>query len=72
MLKTVCGGALVLVFAALGEVLKPRRFAGILGAAPAVALAGLIIGLLDKGPAEQAVSAHTMSAGAAGLTAYGA
>jgi hypothetical protein len=69
-LKTVCGGALVLLFAALAEMLKPKRFAGIFGAAPTVALAGLIIGLIDKGPAEQAVSARTMIAGAVGLTAY--
>jgi len=43
LLKGVAGGSLVLVFAAISEVVKPKRFAGLFGAAPAVALAGLVI-----------------------------
>jgi uncharacterized membrane protein (GlpM family) len=39
----------VLVFALVSEMLEPKRFAGLFGAAPAVALAGLMIVLLDKG-----------------------
>ena len=42
--KALCGGALVLAFAALSEALKPKRFAGILGAAPSVAIAGIVVG----------------------------
>jgi uncharacterized membrane protein (GlpM family) len=70
--KTVLGGALVLVFAALSETLKPKRFAGILAAAPSVAIAGLAVGSATKGPADQAHAAQTMIAGALALAVYAA
>jgi uncharacterized membrane protein (GlpM family) len=70
--KTVLGGALVLVFAALSETLKPKRLAGILAAAPAVAIAGLAVGSASKGPADQAHAAQTMIAGAVALAVYAA
>jgi hypothetical protein len=35
----VVGGTLVSFFAVLGDLLKPKSFAGLLGAAPSVALA---------------------------------
>ena len=66
--KTLCGGALVLAFAALSEALKPKRFAGILGAAPSVAIAGIVVGSLAKGPLDEAAAARTMIAGAVALT----
>jgi uncharacterized membrane protein (GlpM family) len=65
--KTLLGGVLVLVFAALSETLKPKRFAGILAAAPSVAIAGLAVGAASKGPADQAHAAQTMTAGAIAL-----
>lgn len=68
--KTVCGGLLVLLFAVLSEALKPKRFAGILSAAPSVAIAGLAIGSSAEGPLKQAAASHTMIAGAAALTVY--
>ena len=70
--KTLFGGVLVLVFAALSETLKPKRFAGILAAAPSVAIAGLAVGALSKGPADQAHAAQTMIAGAVALAVYAA
>ena len=43
--------ALVLgAFAALSKSLKPKRFAGILAAAPSVAVAGLVVGSFAKCP----------------------
>jgi uncharacterized membrane protein (GlpM family) len=68
--KTLCGGVLVLAFAALSETLNPKRFAGILAAAPSVAIAGLAVGSAAKGPADQAHAAHTMIAGAVALAVY--
>src|SRR5437764_732532 len=38
-LKSVCGGALVLLFCAFAQTLSPKRFAGVFAAAPTVALA---------------------------------
>ncbi|MGZ4200413.1 MAG: DUF3147 family protein [Thermoleophilia bacterium] len=70
--KTLFGGVLVLVFAALSETLKPKRFAGILAAAPSVAIAGLAVGAISKGPADQAHAAQTMVAGAVALAVYAA
>lgn len=70
--KSLLGGALVLVFAALSETLKPKRFAGILAAAPSVAIAGLAVGAAAKGPADQAQAAHAMIAGAVALAVYAA
>lgn len=70
--KTLLGGVLVLVFAALSETLKPKRFAGILAAAPSVAIAGLAVGSAAKGPADQARAAHSMIAGAVALAVYAA
>jgi hypothetical protein len=39
MVRFVCGGVFVSLFAMIGSVVKPTSFAGIFGAAPSVALA---------------------------------
>ncbi len=70
--KGLAGGLLVVVFALLSEALDPKRFAGLFGAAPAVALAGLTIVLLDKGPHDAHQDAVGMIAGSAGMIAYAA
>ena len=72
VVKSLLGGVLVLAFAALSETLKPKRFAGILAAAPSVAIAGLAVGAAAKGPADQALAAHAMIAGAVALAVYAA
>lgn len=59
-------------FALLSQGLSPKRFAGLFSAAPAVAIAGLTIALLDKGGHEAHQSAVGMIAGAAGMVAYAA
>jgi uncharacterized membrane protein (GlpM family) len=68
--KGLAGGLLVVAFALLSEGLTPKRFAGLFGAAPAVALAGLTITLLDKGAHEAHENAAGMIAGGAGMVAY--
>jgi Protein of unknown function (DUF3147) len=70
--KGLAGGILVVVFALLSEGLSPKRFAGLFGAAPAVAIAGLAITLLDKGVHDAHESTVGMLAGAAGMIAYAA
>lgn len=69
-IKAVAGGALVVAFTLLGEALSPKRFAGLFGAAPAVALAGLTILLLDKRAHEASAAATGMIAGSVGMIAY--
>ena len=70
--KGVAGGALVVAFALLSEALAPKRFAGLFGAAPAVAIAGLIVVLLDKGHHDAHQNSVGMIAGSAGMVAYAA
>jgi uncharacterized membrane protein (GlpM family) len=70
--KGLFGGLLVVAFALLSEGLKPKRFAGLFSAAPAVALAGLSIVLLDKGAHEAHQNAAGMIAGGVGMVAYAA
>jgi hypothetical protein len=62
----------VVAFALLSEGLSPKRFAGLFSAAPAVALAGLTIVLLDKGHHDAHQNAVGMLAGSAGMIAYAA
>lgn len=69
-LKALAGGSLVVAFSGLGDVLKPKAFAGLFGAAPSVALASLAVTVLTSGPAKAAVSARGMIAGAVGMVAY--
>jgi uncharacterized membrane protein (GlpM family) len=70
--KGAAGGALVVAFALLSEGLSPKRFSGLFSAAPAVAIAGLTITVLDKGAHDAHESAAGMIAGAAGMIAYAA
>ncbi len=48
-LRVVAAGVLVCAFAVVGELVKPKRFAGIFSAAPSVALASLVVLLVTEG-----------------------
>jgi hypothetical protein len=69
-LKALAGGTLVAGFSVLGDLLKPKAFAGIFGAAPSVALASLLITAVTSGGSKAATSAHGMIAGAVGMVCY--
>jgi len=60
----------VSVFSALGDVLKPKSFAGLFGAAPSVALATLSLTVATKGTAYAAVEARSMIGGSIALFTY--
>ncbi len=72
LLKGLAGGSLVVAFAALSELLGPKRFAGLFSAAPAVAIAGLAIAGASKPPHDLQQNAIGMLAGCAGMVAYAA
>jgi uncharacterized membrane protein (GlpM family) len=72
MIKGLVGGTLVVAFALLSQGLTPKRFAGLFSAAPAVALAGLAVTLLDKGAHDAHQSTAGMIAGGAGMVVYAA
>ena len=59
LIRCLIGGVVVSVFAILGDVIKPKSLAGITAAAPAVALATLVLTLHQKG-----VECRSMLAGA--------
>jgi len=61
---------MVVVFAMLSDVLKPKAFSGLFSAAPSVALASLALTALVMGQTKASQSALTMVAGAAGLVAF--
>ena len=66
------GGLIVSFFAALGDILKPKSFAGLFGAAPSVALATLGLTILTEGKAYAATEARSMIAGALSFCVYAA
>ncbi|SDJ03589.1 DUF3147 family protein [Nonomuraea jiangxiensis] len=68
--RGLLGGVLVMVFAVIGEMTTPKRFAGIFAAAPAVAIAGMTITALHAGSHALEASAFGMMAGAAGMVVY--
>lgn len=72
LVRFLVGGAVVSVFAIIGDLLKPKSFAGLFGAAPSVALATLGLTVATEGAAYAATEAHSMMAGAIAFTAYAA
>jgi len=70
ILRFVVGGTMVSFFAMLGGALKPKSFAGLLGAAPSVALATLSLTVLKKGKPYAAIEAQSMILGALAFFVY--
>jgi hypothetical protein len=70
MERFLLGGLIVSVFAVVGDVLRPKGFAGLFGAAPSVALATLTLTLLTEGKQYAALEARSMIAGAVAFLAY--
>ena len=70
LLRFVIGGAVVSGFAILGDVFKPKSFAGLFGAAPSVALATLTLTVVSDGRWYAAQEARSMIVGAIAFLAY--
>lgn len=70
LFRFVVGGLVVSLFAIVGDVLRPKSFAGIFGAAPSVALATLGLTIVANGKAYAAVEARSMIVGALALCVY--
>jgi uncharacterized membrane protein (GlpM family) len=68
--RFLIGGALVSAFAATADVLKPKSFAGLFGAAPSVALATLGLAISAQGKRYASTEAGAMVAGAVGFLVY--
>ena len=70
LVRFLLGGLVVSAFALLGDILRPKSFAGLLSAAPSVALATLGIAVVQHGPGYAAVQGTSMIWGAIALSLY--
>jgi len=70
LIRFAVGGLVVSVFSALGDVLEPKSFAGLFGAAPSVALATLGLTIATDGAAYAALEGRSMIGGAIAMSAY--
>jgi len=68
--RFLLGGIIVLFFAVVGDVLRPKGFAGLFGAAPSVALATLILTLFAGGKPYAALEARSMIGGSFAFFIY--
>lgn len=70
VIKGLAGGAMVVLFSAIGEAVRPRGLAGITSAAPSIALASLLVALIASGATTAYELALGMIAGAAAMIAW--
>jgi Protein of unknown function (DUF3147). len=70
LLRFLIGGTVVSLFAILGDIFRPKTFAGLFGAAPSVALATLSLTVASHGRTYAATEARSMLAGAAAFFLY--
>ena len=68
--RFLLGGAIVSLFALAGDVLQPKRFAGLFSAAPSVALATLALTMAKDGPGIASVEARSMALSSVGFILY--
>jgi hypothetical protein len=69
-IRFLMGGAIVSLFALLGDLLRPKGFAGLFAAAPSVALATLTLTAVTQGHGYAALEARSMIAGEAAFVVY--
>jgi hypothetical protein len=72
LLRIIIGGVAVSAFAMLGELLKPKSFAGLFGAAPSVSLATLALTVMKEGKTYASIEARSMVLGAVAFIIYAA
>ena len=68
--RFLIGGVVGSAFALLGDMVRPKSFAGLFGAAPSVALATLAIALVQHGASYAATQGESMIFGAIALLVY--
>jgi hypothetical protein len=72
LLRFLIGGTIVSLFAILGDIFRPKSFAGLFGAAPSIALATLGLTIHHNGKLYAALEARSMIAGAVAMAVYAA
>src|ERR1700760_871219 len=69
-IRFLIGGLVVSVFSTLADVVRPKSFAGLLGAAPSIALATLGLTIRHNGKIYAAFEARSMILGAMAFLVY--
>lgn len=69
-IRFLIGGVFVSFFAVLGDLFKPKSFAGLFGAAPSIALATLSLTVASDGNEYARIEAASMIAGAIAFFVY--
>jgi hypothetical protein len=69
-IRFLTGGLVVSLFAVIGDVLRPKSFAGLFGAAPSIALATLTLAFWEQGGAYVSTDGRSMILGAIALAVY--
>ena len=70
VLRFLIGGAVISAFALLGDILRPKSFAGLFGAAPSIALATVGMTIARHGKEYAATEGRSMVLGAIAFCVY--
>lgn len=70
VLRFLIGGVIVSAFSVIGEILRPKSFAGLFGAAPSIALATIGLTLARQGNRYVAIEARSMVFGSVAFFCY--
>lgn len=70
LIRFLIGGTSVSTFALLGDLFKPKSFAGLFGAAPSVALATLALSVIVEGKDNAATQSTSMMLSCVALFCY--
>ncbi|MBV8436694.1 MAG: DUF3147 family protein [Silvibacterium sp.] len=70
LFRFLAGGVLVSLFAFVGDIFRPKSFAGLFGAAPSVALATLALTIIADGKEYASIEARSMVGGAIAFLVY--
>jgi uncharacterized membrane protein (GlpM family) len=72
VIRFLIGGIIVSLFAVIAEIVRPKSFAGLFGAAPSIALTTLGIAIAQHGKDYAAIEARSMILGAVAFFLYAA
>ncbi len=70
VIRFILGGCVVSLFALLGDLVKPKSYAGIFSAAPSIALGTLGLAVINHGAGYVATEGRSMVFGALALYVY--
>jgi hypothetical protein len=70
LIRFIAGGVIISIFALIGDILKPKSFAGLFGAAPSVALVTLFLTVSTRGQTYASLEARSMVLGGMAFFLY--